>query len=396
MRSARRVIAAVTAAALCSLLASGGAAAPAGAARHPHHHRTHFVKTTRVAPGLKLTRIVDTRIPRRTFVLRANLAKAITFDVELAGASFPMRQRTSRIAKSAGAIAAVNGDFGSFSSTVTHPYADDGELVRSAGRFGWLFSVSADERRTFMDRVLPQIEITDRATGRTFPVELWNDAAPPPGEIAAFTSVGGSKYPPPRDACSVRLLPAGPPGFAPHDGIDQSFTVDQVGCQSSPMATGDGVVLSAPPSTDEATELLSLSVGGAVLLHWSFGWADVLDAIGGLPPLISDGRIVVDRSCGSAFCGANPRTGIGATARGRLLFVVVDGRQPRWSSGVTLYRFAQIMKGLGAVAALNLDGGGSSTMVVKGSVVNRPSEGFQRKVSSAAVILPGPDPNETR
>jgi hypothetical protein len=393
MRSARRVIAAVSAAAVLSALVAGGGGLPAARAAH-HHHRKHYVKTTKVAPGLTLTKIVDTRIPRRTFVLRANLAKAITFDVELAGSAFPMRQRTGAIAKRAGAIAAVNGDFGSFSSTVTHSYADDGDLVRSPGTYGWLFAVSADERRTFMDRVLPQIEVTDRATGRTFPVERWNDAAPMPGEIAAFTSVGGTKYPPPRDACSGRLVPAGSPTFAPHDGVDQSYTVDQIGCQSAPMDPGTGVVLSAPPSTDEATQLLSLSVGGGVLLHWSFGWPDVLDAIGGLPPLIADRRIVVDRSCGTAFCGPNPRTGIGATARGRLLLVVVDGRQPRWSSGVTLYRFAKIMKGLGAVSALNLDGGGSSTMVVRGNVVNHPSEGLQRKVSSAAVILPGPDPNE--
>jgi exopolysaccharide biosynthesis protein len=106
---------------------------------------------------------------------------------------------------------------------------------------------------------------------------------------------------------------------------------------------------------------------------------------------VSDRKIAVDPSCSSSFCRANPRTGLGVTATGRILLVVVDGRQSRWSVGATMYRFAAIMKDLGAVEAVNLDGGGSSTMVVRGKVVNRPSDGFQRKVSNAAVILPRPE-----
>jgi exopolysaccharide biosynthesis protein len=52
------------------------------------------------------------------------------------------------------------------------------------------------------------------------------------------------------------------------------------------------------------------------------------------------------------------------------------------------------MRGLGAVSALNLDGGGSSVMVVEGEVVNRPSDGRERALSNAIVILPGADPGE--
>jgi hypothetical protein len=61
---------------------------------------------------------------------------------------------------------------------------------------------------------------------------------------------------------------------------------------------------------------------------------------------------------------------------------------------VTLKKFASIMIGLKAVEALNLDGGGSSTMVVKGKVKNEPSDGKQRKVSSAVLVLKGPDPGD--
>jgi hypothetical protein len=74
--------------------------------------------------------------------------------------------------------------------------------------------------------------------------------------------------------------------------------------------------------------------------------------------------------------------------------VVIDGRSNR-SAGVTLVKLAGIMKTLGAVSALNLDGGGSSTMVVKRRVKNVPSDGKQRAVSSAVLVLPGGDAGET-
>jgi Phosphodiester glycosidase len=73
--------------------------------------------------------------------------------------------------------------------------------------------------------------------------------------------------------------------------------------------------------------------------------------------------------------------------------VVIDGRR-KGSKGVTLKKFASIMLGLKAVEAINLDGGGSSTMVVKGKVRNVPSDGKQRKVSSAVLVLKGPDPGD--
>jgi exopolysaccharide biosynthesis protein len=82
------------------------------------------------------------------------------------------------------------------------------------------------------------------------------------------------------------------------------------------------------------------------------------------------------------------------TANGKILMVVVDGRQPKWSVGVSLPKFAAILRNLGAISALNLDGGGSSTMVVRGEVVNRPSLGHQTLISTALTVLPGADPGE--
>ncbi len=80
----------------------------------------------------------------------------------------------------------------------------------------------------------------------------------------------------------------------------------------------------------------------------------------------------------------HPRTVAGLTKSGRLLLVVVDGRQPGWSVGMDKEEIASLLIRLGAVCAINLDGGGSSALWVRerGGLVNRPSDGRERPVSN--------------
>jgi exopolysaccharide biosynthesis protein len=83
--------------------------------------------------------------------------------------------------------------------------------------------------------------------------------------------------------------------------------------------------------------------------------------------------VAVDTNFGNhSIQGTNPRTGIGLIDKNHLVFVVVDGRSPGYSTGVTLTQFAQIFKDLGCTDAYNIDGGGSSTMYFMGRVVNNP------------------------
>jgi hypothetical protein len=91
------------------------------------------------------------------------------------------------------------------------------------------------------------------------------------------------------------------------------------------------------------------------------------------------------------FFGRHSRTAVGVTGDGRLLLVVVDGRQPGYSRGMTLRELAELLRRLGAVQAMNLDGGGSSEMVVNGLTANRPSDGRVRGIANALVVLPGAD-----
>jgi hypothetical protein len=348
-----------------------------------------IVKTRRIAPGLVYKKIVEKRRPRRTFILIMDPSEAVTLDVTITEAAMPAQRALSRVARAHDALAAVNGDY-SGSGDPFHPLAQDGELLQTSRQLGPLFAMTADETQTFFGRPDLSVTFTELDSGVVHRIARWNDGPPAPGEITGYSPLGGTHEPPPENACSARLLPTEPPALAQGTGVEQPYVVDEVACSESAMPRDGGVVLAAPPATDEATQLLTLSPGTPMRLHWTFGWPGVLDAVGGFPMLVEDGRLV---AC-TTDCGSQPRTGVGVTAAGKILLVVVDGRQPRWSVGPTHVEFARILLDHGAVTALNLDGGGSSTMVVEGELVNRPSDGQERAISNAILVLPGPDPGE--
>jgi len=92
---------------------------------------------------------------------------------------------------------------------------------------------------------------------------------------------------------------------------------------------------------------------------------------------------------GDFVASRQPRTLAGVREDGTLLLVTVDGRRPGWSVGMTLPEAARLMRSLGARDALNLDGGGSSAMTVRGELVNRPSDRVgERPVSNGLFVLP--------
>ena len=102
------------------------------------------------------------------------------------------------------------------------------------------------------------------------------------------------------------------------------------------------------------------------------------------PVLVENGQIAVTENdeVGMAMA-SNPRTAIGTVAKNHYLFVVSDGRTSE-SAGLSLYELANFMKSLGATNVYNLDGGGSSTMVFQGEVVNKPTTNGN-KISERAV-----------
>jgi exopolysaccharide biosynthesis protein len=116
----------------------------------------------------------------------------------------------------------------------------------------------------------------------------------------------------------------------------------------------------------------------------------VEQAVAAGPVLVVDGQIDVHIDSeiffDSPIPNTHPRTAAGITVNGDLLIMVVDGRQAA-SRGVNLDELAGMMLSIGAVRAINLDGGGSSAFVVADSLLNRPiGTGSERPVNSALII----------
>ena len=118
----------------------------------------------------------------------------------------------------------------------------------------------------------------------------------------------------------------------------------------------------------------------------------IQEAVGGSVYLVRDGKSVVDSSA-DYYNSRHSRTCVGITAEGKVVLMVLDGRQEPFSAGGSAEELAQIMLDAGCVTAINLDGGGSTTFVAKqeGSdtltVVNRPSDGYERSVSSSLLVV---------
>ena len=125
---------------------------------------------------------------------------------------------------------------------------------------------------------------------------------------------------------------------------------------------------------------------------WSQYRDNVQEAIGGGALLVQDGQIHVTSST-NYYNNRAPRTCVGITYDGKVVLMALDGRQEPWSCGGSSEEIAQIMLDAGCVIALNLDGGGSTTYVAKlegmdtAQVVNRPSDGEERSVSSSLLIV---------
>lgn len=153
----------------------------------------------------------------------------------------------------------------------------------------------------------------------------------------------------------------------------------------------NGYVLSAHGTTAE--KLAGLKVGDAVQTVQTLGpdWDQAIDVVGAGPMLVKEGNVFVTtklESFGNDVGGGRaPRTAVGLTEDGRILLVVVDGRQ-EFSKGMSLLELALFMRELGAVNAMNLDGGGSSEMMIEASIMNKPSGGKERRVGNALAVVP--------
>lgn len=156
-----------------------------------------------------------------------------------------------------------------------------------------------------------------------------------------------------------------------------------------------GYVISANGTAAEFFK--AAQVGDAINIHQEIfsedgNFNEVPTVIGAGPRLVMDGKIFVtvdaEEFPKDIRIGRAPRSAVGVNEYGDYIFAVVDGRQAH-SKGCTLQEWAEILLNeFGAFQAINLDGGGSTELIVKDQLVNKPSDGKERPVGSFLAIVP--------
>lgn len=152
----------------------------------------------------------------------------------------------------------------------------------------------------------------------------------------------------------------------------------------------DGWVLSAHGKYKSVIENLEVGDKLYLSMHLTPDWLQkgIVEGLGGGPRLVKDGRVHItgkeEKFQPDVLYSRAPRTAVGITEDNRLIMLVVDGRS-RYSIGMTLEELANTMIELGAVQAMNLDGGASSTLVIGDKVYNEPSAG-ERLIHNGLII----------
>ena len=183
--------------------------------------------------------------------------------------------------------------------------------------------------------------------------------------------------------------------------VNDTFYVEIV-AKDSTMGAGsgnnsipaNGIVLSGH-GTAAATLNDQIFVGDTVgvLLSLLPNRGAIDQLVGGTPRIIRDGKSSVEwaqEGISQSFAtDRHPRTAVGISQDSTKLYLfTVDGRQPNFSAGMSLYELAVYMLEWGVYQGVNLDGGGSTTMVVRDSVVNSPSDvGGERSVSNSLMVV---------
>lgn len=336
-----------------------------------------YANTTRrmVEPGVVYghQRRADSYGPNVVNYLEVDLRYSLQVKLALAQNRVFGSEDVSTLAERSRAIAAVNGAFFASNGRPLGVLMIDGELIsepyanRTALGLGPDFAVM--DQVAFEGRILLDGVVLTNINGLNRP-RLQD-------ELIIYTKHYGTKTNTNFFGYEVTVV----------DGV-----VTEIGMGNSNIPK-DGVVFSAHGAQREF--LAELNVGDSVQvdLELSPHWADlgVTQIIGGGPRLVRDGELWVTGEAelfrNDVLVGRAPRTAIGITGDQKLLLVTVNGRQPHISVGMTLSELGNLLIELGALQAMNLDGGGSTTMVIRNLVLNLPSDGRERPVGNAIVVV---------
>ncbi len=344
------------------------------------NHYSDVVHQEQNYSGLRHSRMVrsTSRGPIRVNVLEVN-PRDPSLEIIPAMASIEMqgKARAETIARRNQALAAINGSY--FKPDQGIPLGlliIDEELIA-----GPLF-----------ERVA--LGITHSNQLRISRVGMRGDVVSASGQRIALDNVNQPRT---HDSQVVLYTPRwgkiGPP--VPKEGVQVQISNGQVSAVSmtNPLAIPEGGYVISGPRTPKLMHLASQPREAPVLISFYTipDWSDVKHAISGGPYLVKNGQVFIDTKAqriNFAERGSYaPRTAAGITRTGNLILVTVDGRQSG-SVGVSLVEMAQLMHQLGAVEAMNLDGGSSTQMVVGGRLVNTPSVPQGVAVNNCLLVRP--------
>ncbi|WP_181019463.1 phosphodiester glycosidase family protein [Nonomuraea typhae] len=357
----------------------------------------------------------DAGAPQKVHVLRVDFR---TFRGTVGtdfGPTLNGTERLTDLAAAAGAVAGINAQW-FYNSAPGGLYVKDGKLIGSAtqGRGG--IKITRGGRRVDVDAYTAHVTLS---TGRDS-IEL-DGVNRLPGEVWNCGGVGGDQptEKPQHDLkCTdgselVRFTPEWgkpPAGEGAEAVLDARGKVIAVNTTRGAAAPVGGSTVQA--IGESAAWLLGhLSAGKRVTFTERVKDGEgrrvpltkdtTILQVG--PTLVRDGQVSVNAMADGLIregtdqtftynwlIRSNPRSMIGVDGRGRLMLVVVDGRQAGYSEGLGIAQTAALMKRLGAHEAMNLDGGGSSVMVTAPTgIVNRPSDATgQRSLGNVVLVRP--------
>lgn len=352
------------------------------------------VTIRKIGPGAYYKKIVKPKKQWVIHVITVNLKAKSSIDVALSGNELGHVDELSSLAGSRGAIAAINGDFGSRERRPWNTYAEDGHFIQTERTWGRAFALDATEKETFIGHPQPRVKLSPKDAD-PIAIARVNNGRPEPTEVSLHNRFAREVEDTPTGSCSARLSTSGRRKINESGSATQRYKVVAVRCAKDPMPLYGGIVVSARRGSDRKAEITSLSEGQTAKLTWAVpGIENTLDVIGGNPLIVYKGRVLrnVVTDCGY-LCQLHPRSAVGITPEGKVLFVVVDGRR-EGVRGMYLNELARWFVNNGADRAMTFDGGGAAEMWIKGEVVNTPSDGHERPVLNALVLLPGADADQ--
>ena len=299
-------------------------------------------------------------------------------------------------------LIAVNGGFGvlgdmrGYGGVLENLHIQDGELITQPTDTEACFGVT--ESGEFLSSTV-QMEANVQIGTHTLPVGCVNQRRLDGCQVTLYTPRLGESTRTNRRRGKEVIISGLPLPLTPN--YEHVYRVENVLSDGNSLIPRDGAILWFNARLrDPAVSAFNAGASGTLTLSLSPPeWNKVQHAIGGRLRLLKNGEInqtiaamhnaekrhTPGKRTPTLNLSHEPRTALGYNAD-KLFLVVADGRQPQYSTGLTLYELASILIELGATEAINLDGGSSSTFVVNDTVVNKPSGQQERDVLNAVFI----------